>query len=257
MKRNSIQIILLFLLITAYGWSQGVETLTYTDPAFAKKNNSDTLIDLKIAEQVKADAMYKKNGYMNFTQAGIGIRLGNAVFSISTVNGYQFNRHFALGIGVGFLHTYYPLWSWRSWKTQEVTKSKYSVGVNEFTVFIEERFFPGHGKSSPVIMFDFGYALALPPYDHVPSPEEQAEWYAEYEYNTLVKTSYDGGLFFAPGLGIKTNVGKKLSLNFSLQLYVALYRRSETEKNDVGNEYYYKGSLKPNLFTIFNVGVGF
>ena len=88
-------------------------------------------------------------------------------------------------------------------------------------------------------------------------PEEQAEWHAEYEYNTLEKTTYDGGFFFAPGFGAKTNLGKNLSLNFSLQVYFATYRRSETEKNDVGNIYYYKGSLKMNLFPIFNIGVGF
>jgi hypothetical protein len=257
MKRNTIQLILFLLLIPVYTWSQGAETVSLTDPAFTKRSKSDTLTDQKIAEQEKTETLYKKKGYMNFTQAGIGIRLGKPVFSISTVNGYQFSPHMALGFGVGFLRTYYPLWNWRSWKTQEVTKSKYSVGINELTLFIQQRFFPGHGKSSPVIMFDFGYALALPPNDHEPTPAEQAEWQAEYEYNTLVKTTYDGGVFFAPGFGAKTNLGKKLSLNFSLQVYFATYRRSETEKNDVGNIYYYKGSLKMNLFPIFNIGVGF
>ncbi len=43
----------------------------------------------------------KINGYRNNSLIGIGARLGAPDFAISTVNGYQFSRHYSLGLGVG------------------------------------------------------------------------------------------------------------------------------------------------------------
>ncbi|MCX6276942.1 MAG: hypothetical protein NT004_02450 [Bacteroidetes bacterium] len=260
MKNTYIIFTFAALFIVFYSSGQNVQTETLTDSAFSRQAKQETLTGIDVNRQKISDTVYKQKGYVNFTQVGIGLRLGLPVYSISTVNGYQFSPHLSLGFGVGFIRTQYPLWGWRSYKTGSVTKSKYSVSVNQITFFISERFFIGHASTSPFFMYDFGYAFNLSPNDHELTSTEIFEWRSAHQssdYISLVKTSYDGGLFFAPGFGFKTFMSKTLSLNFSFQLYFAMYSRNETDRMDTGEEYYTKGDKKLNLYPLLNIGLGF
>jgi hypothetical protein len=204
---------------------------------------------------IQTEHLHKQKGYFNNTQLGMGFRLGMPVVSISTVNGYQFSRVFSLGLGVGYCHTYVPLWTVKNW-FKTVAKSDTRVGIDEINVFIEPRIFAGNPKGSlfGFFMLDIGYSFFLSSYEQKLSSQDILEWRNAHSHppiGTLVKTSYSGGILIAPGFGLKTFLTRNFSLNFSIQLYFSLYKRHETEDYvegySVGNQY---------LYPLLNLGIG-
>ena len=76
-------------------------------------------------------------------------------------------------------------------------------------------------------------------------------------YNPLIKVSYDAGIFWAPGIGIKAMISKNLCFNFSLQLNMAMYSITNTYKDEYGNINVSDGPKMINLIPLFCAGIGF
>ncbi len=69
--------------------------------AFTQVVKTDPHNESNSVGQGNLTVFHKPNGYFNNSQFGTGVRLGAPVFAISTVNGYQFSRHYSLGLGLG------------------------------------------------------------------------------------------------------------------------------------------------------------
>ncbi|MCX6268846.1 MAG: hypothetical protein NTW16_16090 [Bacteroidetes bacterium] len=235
----------------------------FSSHAFAQVMKTDSLSDTIAGKTDNQAGLHKQNGFFNNTQAGIGVRLGAPVFSISTVNGYQFTRHFSLGFGAGYTHVNYPLWAWRNWQTGHITRSEYKVSSDLFDLFIQPRIFIGKQKMLPILffMFDIGYSFCFNPKEHSVTPKELQDWFNKYHesysvFDSLVTTSYRGGVYGAPGIGLKTYIHRNISLNFSLQLIIATYSIKETTRY-ASNEYSSTGSFLIYLYPLFKIGIGF
>lgn len=208
----------------------------------------------------KPDTLHRQKGYFNNTQAGIGVRLGQAVLSISTVNGYQFSRHISLGLGVGYTRTYLPLWT--SWDLLggKMTKSETHVNVDHLDLFIENRLFLGKKKSA-FLLFDLGYSFFLAPNAHELTAREKSEYWSDFPYiwgDSLVKITYNGRIFLAPGVGIRVYIHKDLSLNFSVQLYVSeCLITQHYQSQSAYDPPFAENKLKMNLYPLLNIGIGF
>lgn len=208
------------------------------------------------------DTMHRQKGYVNNTQAGIGVRLGKAVLSISTVNGYQFSRNISLGLGVGYTRTCLPLWT--SWDLLggKMTKSETHVNVDHLDLFIENRLFLGRKKSS-FLLFDLGYSFFLSPKAHVLTAAEKSEWWSYFPYSyswsdTLVKVGYKERIYLAPGFGMRVFIHRDLALNFSLQLYVSGYFITQYyNSQNIYDPYYSENKLKINIYPLLTIGIGF
>jgi len=239
---------LLFLLIP----------VLFNTTSNAQNVSNDSVTDSSFVKKEKPQLVSREKGFFNNTQVGIGVRMGLPVITISTVNGYQFSRHISLGLGIGYIRMHYPLWSWRHlFSLGKVEKSKTAATVNQINIFIEQRFSLGDQKVSPFLFYDLGYSFCIPPADHELTKEEKSEYLStDYHYDTLVKTSYTAGVYFAPGVGLRVLLHQNISLNFSLQLYIAMYSINSTYRNN-GYENYVPGGIKMNLYPVFNVGIGF
>jgi len=157
-----------------------------------------------------------------------------------------------------YIRKHYPLWSWKHFLTMgKVEKSKSSAAVNQINDFIEQRFAFGDKKISSLLSYDLGYSFCIPPAYHKLTNEEKSEFLStDYHYDSLVKTSYTTGIYFAPGVGMRVFIHKNLSLNFSIQLYIAMYSINSTYRS-FGSESYLSVGIKPNLYPVLNVGIGF
>ncbi|MGA2822532.1 MAG: hypothetical protein ABSE72_03305 [Bacteroidales bacterium] len=236
----------------------------FSSHTIAQVVKTDSLTDTMVGKIDNQANLRKQNGYFNNTQVGIGVRLGAPVLSISTVNGYQFMRHFSLGLGAGYTHVNYPLWAWRNWKTGSVTRSDNKVSADLFDLFIQLRIFIGKQKMLPIVffMFDIGYSFCFNPKEHSVTPKELQDWLNRYHTvhssstDSLITTSYRGGVYGAPGIGLKTYIHRNISLNFSLQLFFVIYSINETTRF-APYEYYSAGSKLIYLCPLFKVGIGF
>jgi hypothetical protein len=206
------------------------------------------------------DTLHRQKGYFNNTQTGMGVRLGKAVLSISTVNGCQFSRHISLGLGVGYTRTYLPLWN--SWELigAKMIKSDYHVNVDHLDLFIENRLFLGNKKSA-FLLFDLGYSFFLAPKAHELTAREKSEYWSDFPYvwgDSLEKITYTGRIFLAPGAGMRIFIHKNLSLNVSVQLYVSGYLITQHYQSESAYDPpYATNKLKINLYPLLSIGIGF
>jgi len=251
MKSSALFFLFIALFIAGHTSPQGLS------PNYATKPEP-----VKLVKKEAPDTLHRQKGYFNNTQAGIGVRLGKAVISISTVNGYQFSRHISLGLGIGYSRTYLPLWnSWNllGWKT---TKSDYVVNVDQLDLYIENRLFLGRKKSS-FLLFDLGYSFFLFPNAHVLTAAEKSEYWSDFPYawswsDTLVKIGYNGRIYLAPGFGMRVFIHRNIALNFSLQLYVSGYFITQYyNSQNIYDPYYSENKLKMNLYPLLTIGIGF
>ena len=249
----------LFLVQASQGIALASQTRTKIDRTNIHQNMLNSLAgpdSLPDTAFVEKEHLHRQKGYCNNTQLSIGVRVGMPVISVSTVNGYQFSRNFSLGLGVAYCRTYVPLWTVKQMFTT-VGKSKTSVGIDEINVFIEPIIFFGKQKASPIAFFilDFGYSFFLSSKEQTLTSQEKANWRNAHNHapsSVLIQTSYRGGLFVAPGFGLKTFLTRNLSLNFSLQLNLSRYIRNETE-----DLYQGFGVANLSLYPMFNIGIGF
>ncbi|MCX6252388.1 MAG: hypothetical protein NTX61_16770 [Bacteroidetes bacterium] len=208
-------------------------------------------------KNMKADSMRRQTGYFNYTQFGIGVRLNNPVLALSTVNGYQFSRSVSLGLGVGYSYVNYPLWNDRYLWSLKMYKSEYTLAFDQLNLFIEPRFFIG--RKDPVFLFiDLGYSLFVSPNTHDLNQAEISDYlrnFPDKRYDTLVKTKHSGTFYIAPGAGMKLFLAKNISLNFSLQLFVAGCNVEESLVTY--GTIHPHNALKMNLYPLFSVGIGF
>lgn len=231
--------------------------------ALAQEEKPDSPFDSVIGKTDKYADLRKHKGYFNNSQIGIGVIMAAPVISISTINGYKFSKHFSLGLGVGYTHINYPLWAWRNWRTGKVTKSEYKVGANLFDLFIQPRIYTGQQKRLPIFFFmiDIGYSFCFYPKEHTVTSEELQDWFCRIRkphtiFDSLITTSYRGGFYAAPGIGLKTYFNKNISLNFSVQLYLATYKIDETTRYG-SYEFYSEGGILISGYPMFNIGIGF
>jgi hypothetical protein len=182
------------------------------------------------------------------------------------VNGYQLNSHIALGGGIGYSHTYYPLWSTRSPEitygppTLKKIKSETIINVDQLDLFAEMRLFTGR-KGLFYILFDAGYSVLLSQSYHVLTYAEQMEWLTKNPNaygDTLVKVNYTDRFFLSPGAGCRIKLAGKLSLNIALQLYVSIYRTKQSIYPAGAYDYAdYPTYTKASLYPLLTVGIGY
>lgn len=107
------------------------------------KESSSTANPFK-EKNKKIDYDLKSRGYINITEGnlavGIGYRNEDRSLGIITVNGYQFNEHFSLGLGLGF--------------------DKYTV-ASLVPITLDIRTYLLKGIVSPVIILNGGYAFGI------------------------------------------------------------------------------------------------
>jgi len=139
------------------------------------------LVALSVLAQNDKPATSSSEGYFNLTQLSfiIGERDEMSptgtdfVPSVTMVNGYRFNEHWSLGVGIG------------------VTAYSYLV----FPIFADIRCNLFKGAFTPVIAFRGGYALAN---------NEKAFLKHGYYYDASYKNS--GGWMCNPEIGFKTTI---------------------------------------------------
>lgn len=122
----------------------------------------------------------QKRGFYNVST--VGILLGqdewqqtNAAFSATIINGYQFNQHFSLGLGVGIEH----------------------FESLHFPAFLDARFHFRRAPMSPFIAMKGGYGI----------PAAREAWRGQTE-------NY-GGVLFGAELGVRNYSSDKFGLVFS------------------------------------------
>jgi len=212
------------------------------------------------------EAPKSQESYVNYTQAGIGVRLGRPVLSISSVNGYQFSRRIALGGGVGYSRTYIPLWNAREPEISggilsfKNIKSSTIVNFDELDFFADLKLFFGN-NGSVFLLCDIGYSFLLTPKNHVLTLNEKSEWIDQSPNSfrgTLVKTTYSDRFYIAPGIGGRYTLARNLWLNIAVQLYISGYKTKHTyDPGSAGMDFNYQTYYKTSLYPLFTVGIAF
>ncbi|MDR3134237.1 MAG: hypothetical protein LBU42_09530 [Prevotellaceae bacterium] len=143
-------------------------------------------------------------GYYNLTQLSLIIGetdelspAPNLVPSITTVNGYRFNEHFAMGAGVGMAAYRY------------VT----------FPVFLDLRGYILKGDFTPLLAFKGGYAFADNDKEIFP-----AGTYAEATYKNT------GGWMLHPEIGFRAAINASCNFVFTIGYYYQDLKTEVTEK---------------------------
>jgi hypothetical protein len=227
---------------------------------------ADSGKDSSVKGYQHSEAPKIQESYVNYTQAGIGVRLGKPVLSISSVNGYQFSRRIALGGGVGYSRTYIPLWSAREADVSggilsfKNIKSSTVVNLDELDLFAELKLFFSR-KGSAFLLFDIGYSFLLSPKNHLLTLNEKTEWIQQSPnsyMDTLVKTTYSDRFYIAPGIGGRYTLTRNQCLNIAVQLYISGYKTKHTyDPGSAGMYINYQTYQKISLYPVITVGIGF
>jgi hypothetical protein len=164
-------------------------------------------------------------GYYNLTQLSfiigetdeLSATVSKFVPSVTTINGYRFNEHFAAGVGVG------------------IAVYEYMV----FPVFIDLRWSVFKGAFTPVVAFKGGYSFA--DNDRELFPYSSGYYYNNLEYHNT------GGWMGNPEVGFKVTANRHFDFMFTLGYY---YQGLESEVKEPS--YYGIGTLTHNISTNVN-----
>lgn len=133
----------------------------------------------------KKQYTYKEKGYYNITSVALLFGQGQDGFlpvpSLTTVNGWQFNKHVSAGLGIGF--EYYE------WAV--------------LPIFADARYYLKQEKVSPFGAIKLGYSI----------PVEKP---TQYDNGYGGKDKYYGGIQLNPEIGLRIRMGKVSSLLLSM-----------------------------------------
>ncbi len=185
-------------IITEFIPDKSVKIETEGNNVFVFEMQEVEKVTKEVASKAKRDLTpyIKKKGFFNETE--LGMLLGKSSddskttdFSVSTVNGYQVNRHFRIGAGVGidhygqYNHTFLPVFG------------RVSGDVVKFWV-------------TPVYFVDAGYGFLFEKDEYTNGAEER---------------SSDGGLMLQGGVGLKFYTPTKVSFTLAFGYKVQMSER--------------------------------
>lgn len=128
---------------------------------------------------------YKEKGFYNITSVGLLLGQGQNGFlpvpSLTTINGWQFNKNVSAGLGIGF--EYYD------WAV--------------LPIFADARYYLKNTKHSPFGAFKIGYSL----------PVEKP---VQYDNGYGGEEKYYGGIQINPEIGLRIRMGKISALLLSI-----------------------------------------
>lgn len=179
-------------------------------------------------------ANFKSSGFINLTELNYCLGNGDVIiggktgknekysYGIKTVNGYQINEHFSLGVGLGIdIYDY-----------KNTTTSATTTKTTFLPITFDARATILKGKVSPVFTANGGYAIGL--------------------------NDVKGGLTFNPQIGIKSFISKNAALIFNIGYK---WQEQEVNYSD-GFDYYSQSYImkKTNVyyqFISFSAGFSF
>jgi hypothetical protein len=196
-------------------------------------------------ENKASSIVYKQEGFHNITKFG---PLGLSGYSINFINGYQFNPHLLLGLGVG-LDVYKGL--------EEVNLDFANSTTDYFLpIYVDFRYHVSKSRATFFMFMNMGYSVYLDGDGRVPVINNSTSYYS-YEIPD------DGGTFFCPGIGCKVFLNKKvgvlLDFGFKIQSYGATVYSNTYNPYSGGPAYSATQSheMKSSVSPMLNFGFAF
>jgi hypothetical protein len=187
---------------------------------------------------------YKESGFTNISEIEFGLGSGGSGFGLRTINGYQFNKHFFIGLGIGF--NYQP--NIPISPENILFAQGFNYNLKDLPVFIDVRYSILENEHSFFGYLDFGYSILLSSYSNatISQPDSINNYYDNYKFS--------GGLMYAFGIGYKLF----LSHNFAWTISIG-YNYTGTKATDNYYNYGYINS-SPSTYRIgdyFVLRIGF
>lgn len=192
---------------------------------------------------------FKNKGYTNFTKIGI---LGLSSFNVQEINGYLFNPHLFLGLGLSYDYYRGDALNFLANGIFDDGSSSSNDQVSTFLpVFVDFRYFAGEGRSSFMSFVDLGYSALLDATDATNTNQSSSDYKVD-----------GGGLYFCPGIGMRVYASKNFGLVFDFGLKFQNYSAKEYTYSYNGNgisTYSLSGSStnKISVLPVLNIGITF
>jgi hypothetical protein len=211
---------------------------------------------------------YKTTGFTNITEleGGLGGNAGgggNSVigFGLRTINGFQINEHFSLGLGIGINYqpsiirpdiilnassVYYPSYIENNYN--------YTYNLLSLPIFVDFRYYYTANKHAFFAYANIGYALLLSSSNESSSSSYTNTNYdpltgSDYVMNVSNSDSYSGGLMYGFGLGYKLFISQNTAWIISIGLNIT----NITNNYSYSFNNYYTGldalTTNPNMYT--------
>jgi hypothetical protein len=174
------------------------------------------------SKPVKAKAEFKQEGFHNITKAG---PFAITTYSVNFINGYQFNPHLLLGLGVG-LDTYQGL-------TRGTVLLPFTAGTGYtdffLPIFMDFRYHVSESRATFLIFLDMGYSIYLKRKINNVNPSYSSNSY----YYSDDYLPNKGGTFFCPGIGLKVFLSKNVGVVMDFGMKIQNYSSSGTNYSGV------------------------